>query len=218
MRLKHRVDRMMGAGKTAIGGELARRLGRPFADTDVEIERAATMTIPEIFARDGEEFFRARRSEVLGRVLALGDSIISTRGGAWLRPETASASRRTASRSGWTAISKRSGCVASARHGPLCRRPTRAARWNACWPNARRLCAGRYPRHPPPRRHVYRADGRIASSPPSTPRPRHMETHDHRYRPCVDLGERSYDVLIGAGLLARRAEIVRAGRQARVAI
>ena len=47
---------MMGAGKTAIGGELARRLGRPFADTDVEIERAATMTIPEIFARDGEEF------------------------------------------------------------------------------------------------------------------------------------------------------------------
>lgn len=78
---------MMGAGKTAIGGELARRLGRPFADTDVEIERAATMTIPEIFARDGEEFFRARKSEVLGRVLALGDSIISTGGGAWLRPE-----------------------------------------------------------------------------------------------------------------------------------
>ena len=60
---------MMGAGKTAIGGELARRLGRPFADTDVEIERAAAMTIPEIFARDGEEFFRARESEVLGRVL-----------------------------------------------------------------------------------------------------------------------------------------------------
>lgn len=78
---------MMGAGKTAIGGELARRLGRPFVDTDAEIERAATMSIPEIFARDGEEFFRARESEVLGRVLAAGDSVVSTGGGAWLRPE-----------------------------------------------------------------------------------------------------------------------------------
>ena len=78
---------MMGAGKTAIGGELSRRLGRPFSDTDVEIERAAAMTIPEIFARDGEEFFRARESEVLGRVLATGNSVVSTGGGAWLRPE-----------------------------------------------------------------------------------------------------------------------------------
>ncbi|RCW88766.1 shikimate kinase [Paracoccus lutimaris] len=78
---------MMGAGKTAIGGELARRTQRPFADTDAEIERAAAMSIPEIFARDGEEFFRARESEVLGRVLALGNSVVSTGGGAWLRPE-----------------------------------------------------------------------------------------------------------------------------------
>ncbi|MCV2448667.1 shikimate kinase [Paracoccus sp. DMF] len=78
---------MMGAGKTAIGGELARRLRRPFADTDAEIERAAAMTIPEIFARDGEDFFRARESEVLGRVLATGNSIVSTGGGAWMRAE-----------------------------------------------------------------------------------------------------------------------------------
>lgn len=76
---------MMGAGKTAIGAELSRRLGRPLWDTDAEIERAAAMTIPEIFARDGEEFFRARESEVLARVLAGGDSIISTGGGSWMR-------------------------------------------------------------------------------------------------------------------------------------
>lgn len=75
---------MMGAGKTAIGSELARRLGRPLWDTDAEIERAAAMTIPEIFARDGEEFFRARESEVLARVLAKGGGIVSTGGGAWL--------------------------------------------------------------------------------------------------------------------------------------
>ncbi|WP_255348777.1 MULTISPECIES: shikimate kinase [Paracoccus] len=78
---------MMGAGKTAIGGELARRLNRPFHDTDAEIERAAAMSIPEIFARDGEEFFRARESEVLRRVLSSGPGIVSTGGGAWLRPE-----------------------------------------------------------------------------------------------------------------------------------
>lgn len=78
---------MMGAGKSAIGAELSRRLGRPLWDTDTEIERAAAMTIPEIFARDGEEFFRQRESEVLARVLALGDSIVSTGGGAWLRPQ-----------------------------------------------------------------------------------------------------------------------------------
>ena len=78
---------MMGAGKTAIGGELARRLHRPFVDTDAEIVRAAAMSIPEIFARDGEAFFRARESEVLGRILASGSSVISTGGGAWLRPE-----------------------------------------------------------------------------------------------------------------------------------
>lgn len=76
---------MMGAGKTAIGAELSRRLGRPFWDTDAEIERAAAMTIPEIFARDGEEFFRAREAEVLARVLAGGDSIVSTGGGSWMR-------------------------------------------------------------------------------------------------------------------------------------
>ena len=76
---------MMGAGKTAIGGELARRLHRPFADTDAEIERAAAMSIPEIFARDGEEFFRARESEVLSRTLAAGNAVVSTGGGAWMR-------------------------------------------------------------------------------------------------------------------------------------
>ncbi|TRW96654.1 shikimate kinase [Paracoccus sp. M683] len=78
---------MMGAGKTAVGGELARRLGARFIDSDSEIESAAAMTIAEIFARDGEDFFRARESEVLRRLLAAAPSVISTGGGAWLRAE-----------------------------------------------------------------------------------------------------------------------------------
>lgn len=78
---------MMGAGKSAVGAELGRRLGVPVRDTDTEIEQAAAATIPEIFARDGEEFFRARESEVLARVLRGAPRIVSTGGGAWLRPE-----------------------------------------------------------------------------------------------------------------------------------
>ena len=49
---------MMGSGKTAIGTALARRLDVPFRDSDHELEEAANMTVAEVFARDGEAFFR----------------------------------------------------------------------------------------------------------------------------------------------------------------
>ncbi len=75
---------MMGAGKTAIGKALAARLGVPFLDSDEEIERAAAMTIAEIFARDGETFFRDRESQVLGRLLDGPVAVLSTGGGAFL--------------------------------------------------------------------------------------------------------------------------------------
>jgi shikimate kinase len=45
---------MMGAGKSSIGRRLATRLGVPFVDADTEIEKAAGMSIPEIFAAHGE--------------------------------------------------------------------------------------------------------------------------------------------------------------------
>ncbi|MCZ4352422.1 shikimate kinase [Roseovarius aestuarii] len=75
---------MMGAGKTAVGKSLASRLGVPFLDSDVEIESAAAMTIAEIFARDGEAFFRNRETEVIDRLLDAGCGILSTGGGAFL--------------------------------------------------------------------------------------------------------------------------------------
>ncbi len=75
---------MMGAGKTAVGKALAARLGVPFLDSDAEIERAASMTIAEIFQRDGECFFRARESEVIHRLLETQIGILSTGGGAFL--------------------------------------------------------------------------------------------------------------------------------------
>ena len=78
---------MMGAGKTVIGTELARRLHVGFTDSDVEIESAAAMTINEIFARDGEAFFRDRETQVLARLLNGAPGVVSTGGGAWMRAE-----------------------------------------------------------------------------------------------------------------------------------
>lgn len=75
---------MMGAGKTAVGSALARALDVQFLDSDEEIERAAKMSVAEIFARDGEAFFRARESEVLGRLLSGTPCVLSTGGGAFL--------------------------------------------------------------------------------------------------------------------------------------
>ncbi len=76
---------MMGAGKTAIGTALARRLDVPFLDSDSEIEAAANMTIAEIFARDGETFFREKESQVISRLLEGKPAILSTGGGAFLQ-------------------------------------------------------------------------------------------------------------------------------------
>lgn len=75
---------MMGAGKTAVGRAVAARLGVPFLDSDAEIEAAANLTIPEIFTRDGEAFFRKRESEVIARLLDEQRGILSTGGGAFL--------------------------------------------------------------------------------------------------------------------------------------
>lgn len=78
---------MMGAGKTAVGGALARMLGVPFIDSDEEIVKAANMSIPEIFARDGEPFFRRKESQVLSRLLDGAPCVLSTGGGAYMAEE-----------------------------------------------------------------------------------------------------------------------------------
>ena len=79
---------LMGAGKTTIGRRLAKRLHLPFADSDVEIEAAAGLTIPEIFERFGEAHFRDGERRVIARLLDCGPSVLATGGGAFVQPDT----------------------------------------------------------------------------------------------------------------------------------
>ena len=79
---------MMGAGKSAVGRELARQLAVPFLDSDAEIEAAANATIAEIFARDGEPFFREKEAQVIARLLAGQPCVLSVGGGAFLDAQT----------------------------------------------------------------------------------------------------------------------------------
>ncbi len=79
---------MMGAGKSSIGRRLAVRLGIPFVDADTEIESAAGMSIPEIFQKHGEPYFRAGEARVIQRLLEGGPSVLATGGGAVMDPHT----------------------------------------------------------------------------------------------------------------------------------
>src|SRR6185312_3519729 len=79
---------MMGAGKSSIGRRLASRLGIPFVDADAEIESAAGMTIPEIFDKHGEPYFRAGEARVIARLLDNGPQVLATGGGSLMDAQT----------------------------------------------------------------------------------------------------------------------------------
>jgi shikimate kinase len=79
---------MMGVGKSSIGRRLAARLAMPFVDADTEIEKAAGMSIPDIFARHGEPDFRSGEARVIARLLDTGPQVLATGGGAFMNEAT----------------------------------------------------------------------------------------------------------------------------------
>jgi shikimate kinase len=72
-----------GAGKSTIGRQVAKRLGRPFFDFDAEIERRTGMSVPRIFAEQGEASFRAVEIQ-LTRELVGAPPMVLAPGGGWV--------------------------------------------------------------------------------------------------------------------------------------
>lgn len=186
---------LMGAGKTAIGKRLAAVLGLPFHDADEEIERAAGMSVAEIFKTHGEAAFRAGEKRVIQRLLSGERIVLATGGGAFMDEQTRAAIRERAT-SVWLrcpipVLVKR---TAGRTHRPLL---------NAGNPAEilEKLSAVRSPVYAladiivdgsedPP--HVTTAN--VAHAVESYHAPRKVE---------VQLSHSSYEVVIGEGLLAR---------------
>lgn len=78
----------MGSGKSAVGRQLAGRLGLEFVDSDAEIEAATGVDIAYIFEKEGEAGFRLRERDVLDGLTARPGVLVATGGGAVLDPDT----------------------------------------------------------------------------------------------------------------------------------
>lgn len=79
---------LMGAGKSAVGRRLAKRLGLPFVDTDKEVEAAAGCSVSDIFETWGETAFRDAERRVIARLLDGTPKVLATGGGAYMNAET----------------------------------------------------------------------------------------------------------------------------------
>ncbi len=79
---------MMGAGKSTVGRKLADSLSAGFVDSDEEIEKAASLTVQEIFERLGEPEFRRGERRVIERLVNGPPIVLATGGGAYLDPTT----------------------------------------------------------------------------------------------------------------------------------
>jgi len=80
----------MGAGKTTLGRQLARRLAKRFVDADHELEARLGVSIPTIFEIEGESGFRDREEAIIAELVAATDIVLATGGGAVTRPASRS--------------------------------------------------------------------------------------------------------------------------------
>jgi shikimate kinase len=76
---------LMGAGKSTLGRQIARRLGLAFVDADVELERRLGVSIPTIFEIEGEKAFRDREQALIAELTDRDHTVLATGGGAVVR-------------------------------------------------------------------------------------------------------------------------------------
>ena len=84
----------MGCGKSTVGKQLSERMGMKFIDTDSYIEQKEGMTISEIFAEKGEDYFRSLELEVCKELSNLHAAVISTGGGTLLKDKNVKAIKK----------------------------------------------------------------------------------------------------------------------------
>lgn len=181
---------MMGTGKTSSGRLLARRLGRPFADSDTEVARRAGTGIAAIFATEGEAAFRRAESDALAALLDEAQpSVISLGGGAILAP-----ANRDLVRGAGTVVWLDAPSAALARRlGDGAGRPLLASSDEAVADVLERIDAERRP--------LYEdlADVRVEVEGRSSEETAEAVALALVRHVRVELGERSYEVLVGPG-------------------
>lgn len=220
---------LMGSGKTSTGRRLAQELGIGFVDSDAEIEAAAGMPITDIFAQHGEGYFRDGERRVIARLLSEGPRVLATGGGAFMDAET----RARIASSGisiwlkadqdvlWRRVRKRS-------HRPL-------LQGEDAEQTLRRLMHERYPIYALADITVVSRDGlheftvedviaglehflrSSAAASPAVGRSggarsqgeNNAGINPNRAEVRVELGERSYTILISDGLIARAGHLIR---------
>ena len=203
---------LMGCGKSSIGKRLAARLGLPFVDADEEIERAAAKTINDIFSDHGEAHFRDGERKVISRLLNNGPQVLATGGGAYMHPET-----RQRIREDGVSIWLRADLPVLMRR--VMKRDTRPLLRDGN-PEAtmRKLIEARYPiyaeadmtvdsRDEPHDLAVAEIVNRLAAGAVAPAVPVQAPSPSRSVR--VELGDRSYDVLIASGLLADTGALIK---------
>ncbi len=121
---------MPSSGKSTIGKLLAKVLGREFYDADEIIEKAAGMSIPDMFERFGEEYFRKKEAEAIASLSALNGAVIATGGGAVM----SEANRVRLKRNGIAVLIERDSAALVADGRPVSRREGIEALYNKRMP------------------------------------------------------------------------------------
>jgi shikimate kinase / 3-dehydroquinate synthase len=204
---------LMGCGKSSVGKRLAFKLGLPFVDADDEIERAAAKSINEIFADHGEALFRDGERKVIARLLRNGPQVLATGGGAYMHAET-----RQCVRENGISIWLRAELPVLMRR--VMKRDTRPLlREGNPEATMRKLIETRYPvyaeadmtvesREEPHDVIVAEILNRLAA--PATAQARPSQGAAPSRSVSVELGDRTYDVLIASGLLRDAGALIKA--------